>query len=64
MGDLHGAEVDVLLLVGEGESAGSEADDAEKYEEKSDDGCGFQWVRAFPARKFFSNASDVMRILL
>ena len=52
MRDLYGAEVYVLLSVREGESASGKADDAEKYEEKSDDGCGFQWVRAFPARKF------------
>jgi hypothetical protein len=44
MRDLYGAEVYVLLSVREGESASGKADDAEKNEEKSDNGCGFQWM--------------------
>jgi len=41
---LYGAEVYVLLSVREGKSASGKADDAEKNEEKSDNGCGFQWM--------------------
>ena len=39
VGDSHGAEVDVLLPMTEGEASGEETNDAEEDEKKSQDEC-------------------------
>jgi len=41
VGDLDGASVNILVLVGEAEAAGSKANDAQEDKENSNDGCRF-----------------------
>jgi hypothetical protein len=48
VGDLDGAEVDVFLLMGEGNSAGSESNDANDDEEYPDNGDWLHGSAAFP----------------
>ena len=48
MRDLNRAEVDVFLLVGEGDSTGSESNDANDDEEYPDNGDGLHGSAAFP----------------
>ncbi len=64
VGDLNGAEVDVLLLVGEGESAGGESNDAEEDEKNSDDGGWLHGWEPFLLGSLAHSLADVMRILL
>ncbi len=44
VGDLHGAEIDVLLLVAEGDASGGVADDSKDDKDDSDDSC---WLHFF-----------------
>jgi hypothetical protein len=48
MRDLHRTEVNVFFLMGEGDSAGSEPDDAKDNEEYPDNGDWLHGVAAFP----------------
>ena len=48
MGDLNRAEVDVFLLVGEGDAAGGESDDADDDENYSDNSNWLHGAVAFP----------------
>ena len=41
--DLHGSEIDVLFLVGEGDASGGKSDDGQENEQSSDDGCWFHF---------------------
>jgi hypothetical protein len=48
--DLDRSEVDVLLLVGEGDASGGKSDNGQENEQSSDDGCWFHLMgMTFPA---------------